>query len=284
MPSAETIGNPPHGSRVAQLADRLPEGAVVVGRTAALLHGLDVLPPGRISASWPVEISVPRDRAGLPAPGARTYRWSIDRDDVTTIADLPVTRLERTAADCAGYLPRLESVAALDQFLHSGVDARRLWLRADARTRYGRRIAAALEVADPEAQSPGESWSRCLIIDAGLPRPRSQVPVGLADGPAYLDLGYEDYRQGVEYYGAQFHTQSDRDRDADRVAELAGLGWDVFVVRAREVVVKPDVLLLGLFARLRRRGWAPAPSHAEKVRKRIRYMCMTLRRQRETNG
>ncbi|MUL40420.1 hypothetical protein FZ103_04370 [Streptomonospora sp. PA3] len=272
--------DPSHMAGAMEFADLLPKDAVVVGRTAALLHGLDVLPPGRAAATWPVEISVPRNWAGLAAPTVRIYRWAIASGDVTTVADMPVTTLERTAADCARCLPRLEAVAALDQFLRMGVEARRLLLRADTRTRYGRRIAAVLDAADSGAESPGEGWTRCLIVDAGLPRPCSQVPVGLAGGRVFLDLGYEEYRQGVEYYGAEFHTRVHRSHDAARVAALTGLGWDVFVVRAADVVVKPDALLRGLLSRLRCRGWAPAPSHEKKVRKRIGYICMMLRHQR----
>lgn len=266
----------------AQLIDHLPEGSVFVARTAAILHGFDTLPPDRSSVTWPIEVCVPRNRPGPSEPGIRSYRWSLSSQDITEIDGVPVTTLERTAWDCARCLPRLEAVAAMDQYLRAGVDSGCLLIRAEADRRYGRRVASVVEAADPLAQSPGESRSRCLIVDAGLPRPRSQVPVGLADGRnAFLDLGYEEYRLGIEYYGAQFHDEDSRPHDAARLAALREQGWEMFVVRACDVTLRPDALLVGLLSRLRQRGWSPAPDHERKVRKRINYMCMMLRRQRE---
>lgn len=274
---------PPHQQDVPeQLARRLPDSAVAVGRTAAVLHGLDVPPPGQASATWPVELSVPRDYAGVvPTSGVQIYRWSIPPEDITTLAGLSVSTLERTAWDCARCLPRMEAIAALDQFVRAGVAPGVLLQRASDDIRYGRRVASVLDMVDPLAQSPGESWNRCLIVDSGLPRPRSQLPVDLAGGRAHLDLAYEEYRQGIEYYGEDYHGDLQRRHDAARIAGLCGRGWGVLVVRANDVLVNPDMLLSNLFGRLRRRGWSPAPSHAKKVRKRIAYICVMMRREGE---
>jgi hypothetical protein len=66
-------------------------------------------------------------------------------------------------------------VAALDQFLRRQVDIESLGSRASALAgrRNARRLREVLWLGDAGAQAPSESWTRVLIIDAGLPRPRT---------------------------------------------------------------------------------------------------------------
>ena len=54
------------------------------------------------------------------------------------------------------------------------------------------------------AQSPKETWLRLVLIQAGLPRPQTQIPVYDEFGEviAYLDMGWEDVKVAVEYDGS----------------------------------------------------------------------------------
>lgn len=118
---------------------------VATGRTAAWIHGFDVLPPGADQREWPVETS--------PDPPL---------EDITVVDGLPVTTLARTLVDCAADLPRLEAVAAADQFLRAGIDAASLatTLATTLERVQGerlRRANATLLAADPRAESPMES-------------------------------------------------------------------------------------------------------------------------------
>jgi hypothetical protein len=60
-----------------------------------------------------------------------------------------------------------------------------------------------LELVDGGAQSPKESQVRLWLIEAGLPRPKTQIPVFGPDGVpfAFLDLGWEAWMLGGEYEG-----------------------------------------------------------------------------------
>jgi hypothetical protein len=87
-----------------------------------------------------------------------------------------------------------------------------------------RRLRTAVDLMDGGAQSPKETWLRLLLIDAGYPRPATQIPVldDYGHAFAYLDMGWEDPRIAVEYDGQQHGTDADQWR------------WDVRRQRAVE--------------------------------------------------
>ncbi len=94
-----------------------------------------------------------------------------------------------------------------------------------------------LEFVDPGAQSPRESYLRLLLIEAGLPRPRTQIPVLGADRLpiAYLDMGWPDLMVAVEYDGD--HHRLDRHqylKDIRRLELLERLGWLIIRVVAED--------------------------------------------------
>jgi hypothetical protein len=65
-----------------------------------------------------------------------------------------------------------------------------------------RRLRSALHLADPGAASPKETWLRLLLIDAGLPRPTTQIPVQANWRlVGVLDMGWERYQVAAEYDG-----------------------------------------------------------------------------------
>jgi very-short-patch-repair endonuclease len=69
---------------------------------------------------------------------------------------------------------------------------------------------------------------RLLVIRAGYPRPRTQIPVLSPDGRRRyrLDMGWEDIKLALEYDGD--HHRSDPDvfaYDIERSEDLEELGW-----------------------------------------------------------
>jgi hypothetical protein len=100
-----------------------------------------------------------------------------------------------------------------------------------------RQLETALDLVDSGAQSPRESYLRLLIVDAGLPRPQTQIPVLGADGlpVAYLDLGWEDYMVAVEYDGDQ-HRVDRRQyvKDIWRLESLERMSWVIVRVVAED--------------------------------------------------
>ncbi|ADD42169.1 hypothetical protein Snas_2486 [Stackebrandtia nassauensis DSM 44728] len=270
--------------RVGELAAELPLAAVFGLRTAAWLHGLDVLPRSVSNDCWPVEVVVPKGVELASRRGLRVYRWGLGTD-VEQIGDVLVTTKARTALDCARVLPRLDAVSAVDQFLRGGLELAELRRRAAIVGDRGsaRLMGAVLDVADTRAESPLESWARCLIVDAGLPRPVAQLPVGLRDGSiVHLDLGYRRFRVGIECNGLRYHATDDmREHDRQRRKRLESEGWLMFTLYGSDVVVSPDDMLAEIRWRLRHRGWKPSELQLERVEKRVRYLAMALRLERE---
>ena len=89
-------------------------------------------------------------------------------------------------------------------------------------------MRAALDLSDPGAASPKETWLRLLLIRAGFPRPRTQIPVISPDGcrQYYLDLGWEDIMVAVEYDGEQHRLDPIQFAyDIQRSEDLDELGW-----------------------------------------------------------
>jgi very-short-patch-repair endonuclease len=97
------------------------------------------------------------------------------------------------------------------------------------------RARQAVDLFDPGAQSPKESWLRLVLIRAGLPRPQTQIPVlnEFDDAIGYLDMGWEDVKVAVEYDGEQ-HRRDRRQYtwDVRRLEMLERLGWIVIRVVA----------------------------------------------------
>lgn len=270
--------------RAALLGDTLGD-AVLVGRAAAALHGLDVLPPGVAEAAWPLQVVVAPGVRPRGLAGCDIHEAVLPEGDVCTVAGIRVTTLERTALDCARSLPRLEAVAAVDQILRAGVELDRLQRRGleFAGQRGDAVVCSVLRVCDPAAESPGESWTRCLILDAGLPRPVGQYRLDVSGyGIVRLDLAYPDYRLAIEYDGREHHTRfSDVLRDRRRRGALESEGWTVLAVRSGSVLHQPDVLFARLLHQLHERGWSAPAGTLATIRKRINYICMCQRRNRE---
>lgn len=259
--------------RARAVSRALPSHVVVTRRTAAWLWGLDVLPPGVRDARWPVEVAVPPDRSPPRRPGCRSFLTSLPPTDLTEFSGVRLTTLERTALDCGRWLPRAEAVAALDQFLRSGVSRGALTERAAllAGRRNARRLREVIEISDAGAMLPGESWTRTLIVDAGLPRPVTQIPTIDQGRRFYLDMGYEEFLVAVEYDGEEFHTrQEDRAHDDARRTWLRTVaGWEIIVVTREDVLFNPVPFLSALTTALMERGWTPTPEQLDQLEIRL---------------
>jgi very-short-patch-repair endonuclease len=202
--------------------------ATIAGAAAAALHGAKWIDDGIT-----IELIHPNTR---PPRGVLTRRDVLLDGEVTAIAGLAVTTPERTAFDIGRRDPPRVAVARLDSL------ARATGLRLDgvgyiARRHPGspglRRLETALELVDPGAQSPRETYLRLLLIEAGLPRPQTQIPVLTGEETYYLDMGWEDCMVAVEYDGEQHRDDPWQYRkDIRRLEMLQRLGWIVIRVVA----------------------------------------------------
>jgi uncharacterized protein DUF559 len=175
-----------------------------------------------------------------PPRGVLTRRDALLDGETQTLDGRAVTTPERTAFDIGrrgavhSAVVRLDALARATGFK---VDDVLRVARCHPRSPGLRRLETALELVDPGAESPRESYLRLLLIDAGLPRPQTQIPVLGADGipVAYLDLGWEDHMVAVEYDGD--HHRTDRRqyvKDIRRQEMLERMGWIIIRVVAED--------------------------------------------------
>lgn len=206
--------------------------AMIVGAAAARLHGAEWIPDG-----VPVELAHANPRA---PQGVLTRRGALLDGETQLMGRYAVSTPERTAFDIGRRGAVRSAVSRLDAL------ARATGFKVDdvlrvARCHPGspglRRLESALALVDAGAQSPRESYLRLLLIDAGLPRPRTQIPVLGDDGipVAFLDLGWEESMVAVEYDGDQHRTDRKQYvKDIRRLEMLERMGWAVVRVVAED--------------------------------------------------
>ena len=214
-------------------------GGVIAGLTAARLHGAKY-----VEDCLPIELAWAGRR---PPPGIVTHKVQLAADDVVVRGGIPFTSVERTAFDIGRRGGLDEAVARLDALGNATgftADAVRE-LAFDHRGARGmRQLVAALDLYDPGAESPPETWLRLLLIRAGYPRPATQIPVRSADSRRqyYLDMGWEKHKLAVEYDG-DHHRKDPRQfaHDILRSEDLDELGWTRIRVVKRHI--ESDVLV-----------------------------------------
>ena len=171
---------------------------VVAGRAAAALHGARW-----VDAKTPIELIGRRTRS---PDGIVVHNERIDADEIVDIDGMLVTSPTRTALDLARHLPRDTAVRHLDALARAtGILAEDVLALASRypRARGLRRSEVALGLMDAGAQSPRETSLRLLFIDAGFPRPQTQIRVSDGFNTAFVDMGWEGPRIGAEYDGDQ---------------------------------------------------------------------------------
>jgi len=223
--------------------------AVIAGAAAAALHGAQW-----VGADTAIELV---SKSARPQRELIVRNETLGADELTEIRRLPVTSVARTAYDLGRHLPRGQAVARLDALMRakpfSFEDVSVLAKRYRG-ARGLRRLGGVLPLVDGGAASPKESWLRLLLIDAGLPKPTTQIPVH--DGwrlLGFLDMGWEDYMVAVEYDGDQHRTNRRQFvKDVDRLAKFADLGWVVIRVVAEH---RPDDIVGRTQRALVRRGY-----------------------------
>lgn len=226
---------------------------VIAGRAAAALHGARWA-----DASAPIEVIAEHTR---PRAGVIVHEERIADDEITFIGELPVTTPARTALDLGRHLPRTPAVAHLDALAAATrmPSAEAIALADRYRGARGiRRARAALGLMDAGAQSPKETELRLVLIDAGLPAPRTQIQVSDGTNSAFIDMGYDEPKVGLDYEGA--HHSTDRGQyvhDIGRAELIDRQGWiDIRVVgeHSRRFIIHR---VREAFAR---RGWTPPKS------------------------
>ncbi len=206
---------------------------ILAGYSASALHGAKW-----IDATLPAAI-IDTNRGA--SAGVQTWEERIEEDEIVVIDGMRVTSPARTALDLARRLPRNAAVAAVDALVQATdlklADVEPLLDRY--RGRRGLKAArVALALVDGGSQSPKETWLRLVLIDAGYPRPQTQIAVrnewGWAE--AFLDMGWEDIKVAAEYDGDEHRSNRRRYvKDIRRSEKVAWrYGWLVVRVVAED--------------------------------------------------
>lgn len=247
----------------------IPDQAVACNETASWLLGVDAYKPSQRFLLEP-SFLVPHGSSRVRTTGIRCRQAHIDAADVTFTGGVHHTTPLRTASDLLRRLYRPFALAAADGLAHAGLVGGEELQDFVARLKGYPGIVQARSLSymiEPLAQSPGESWQRLRMLDAGFPRPVAQFEVVSRDGRTYfLDHAYPEVLIGAEFDGREFHTSSaDVEHDADRRDELSDIfGWRWSVAR-REDIFGPSTAfeerlgaLLGIRPLLPRRwGYGP---------------------------
>lgn len=226
--------------------------AVVAGISAAALHGTRWIDP-----ELPAELNRPgRDKVD----GILLHSDALAYDETCIINCIRATTPARTAFDIGRRrglevaIIRLDALMQATRLKTPEID---LLVARHAGARGIVQLRKAISLADGGAESPQETRTRLLLVAAGLPPPTTQIEVYDSDEYfiARLDMGWRQYKVGVEYDGAQHWTDADqRSRDIDRIAELNALDWSIVRVSSEMLRYRPATVVARTSTALRERG------------------------------
>ncbi|XAS66610.1 type IV toxin-antitoxin system AbiEi family antitoxin domain-containing protein [Micrococcaceae bacterium Sec5.7] len=179
--------------RVNAAAETFVAPAVFAWHSAATVWGIPTIGQRHAVHALTLKNDGGRSRAGVTRHFADPAGLKIHRRD-----GLLVTSRVRTVLDLAAFTPFIEAIAPLDHVLRPDSrlglpalpkDALRAGIEGNYTAAATRRILAAVEFADPQSGSAGESYSRALIHVAGFQPPVLQFEI--RDGSGLV--GYTDF-------------------------------------------------------------------------------------------
>jgi hypothetical protein len=241
--------------------------ATVAGLSAAALYGTKW-----IDDRMPAELY---RRNGKPVDGIVIHRDELFEDEWRLLRGIRATTPARTAFDLGRRGRRIPAVAHVDA-LANATKLQPSHVEPLIERHRGVRglvqLREVLDLMDGGAESPQETRTRLVLVDAGLPRPTTQIVVyGNFAGRSYakVDMGYEEFKVGVEYDGEQHWTEPQQYAyDIDRHAELLARGWLIIRVSADMLRFRPDVIVARVCVALRAAG-AQWPVIARVLRDRV---------------
>jgi hypothetical protein len=221
---------------------------IISGVAASALHG----------ARWvddvePIELLVDERRR---QPGLIPRMDRVTADEVTTVANLPVTTPARTAFELGRYQKRSNAIGRLDALMRAApflADEVSILMRRYGPVRGVRQLRELLPLVDAGAESLRESSLRLFLIDNGFPIPETQIPVFDVGEPfAYLDMGWRDIQLAVEYDGDQHRTDRPQYvKDMHRIPRIERRGWELIRVINED---RPAAILARVYEAYLRRG------------------------------
>lgn len=190
-----------HRALVKATLPALAPDTVLSHRSAAVLHDLPLLGP----IPRRVEVTRAGARGGKNRGGVHLHAASLAAADVVELDGILLTSTARTVVDLARALPFEQAVVPGDAALRLGLNQRELSEALDCAHRRPGIAAARRAVAflDGRSESVGESRSRVLLHQEGLPAPEPQLRVLDENGRfvARCDFGWARQRVIGEFDG-----------------------------------------------------------------------------------
>lgn len=228
-----------HRLRCEAAALVVPDAAVLTGRSAAAILGVDL-----VRLHDPVEWLVPGERQ-LRIRGMTVKQTPITAADWRHGEFCRVASPARMGFDLARG-PRLrKSVSYLDAALRGGLlTLGELSAYCAQRHEHGvTNVRAAADLADGRAESPPESELRVVLVQGGFPV-TPQVTISDRNGVlvARADLAVDGYKLAIEYDGGWHALREQLERDRVRLRRLREEGWEVVHVTAKDLVGDPRAI------------------------------------------
>lgn len=240
---------PPSHELRAEAVTLLLPGAVVTGRSAAVLWGVP-----SAGADDDVEVTLAPASHMVRVAGIVARRAELPESHMTTRHGIPVTTPGATALRLASVLPHDAAVATVDQLIATGV-VELASIRTLASAAHGPGSARARAVcmdADGLAESPQETRVRLLIHRSSLPAPVAQYRVE-HEGRfvARVDFAWPELKIALEYDGRWHGDPRQFPKDRQRLNRLQAAGWRVIFVTAEDLY-RPEQLLARILGALAR--------------------------------
>ncbi len=196
-------------------------------------------------------IEVTARRGRRPQPGIQIHYDRIEKDEITVVDAIPVTRCARTLLDLAGALNQHRLEQAINQAeVHRLFDANELgFLIKRYPRRRGLKTLRAILGAEPHGitRSDLEDLFVDFIHHERLPMPELNVNVWLGDRWIEADCLWRRQRVIVEVDSRGVHdTQGSFESDRARDRALQVLGWRVIRITWRQLQHEADAIAADL--------------------------------------
>jgi very-short-patch-repair endonuclease len=182
---------------------RAIRGAVLAGPSAAVVWGLATVddPPDFVYIRG---VTPGRYGEDVKVISGGTPETTVHRNEaVTTVA--------WTIVDCARVLTKRDALILADCALHRrwcSLDALREAAGSLGRAKGIARVRWVMANADPNSESPGETWLRMIVAEAGY-AVRSQVRITKGDFRARVDLVIDGTNVILEFDGLIKYNETD---------------------------------------------------------------------------
>lgn len=197
-------------SRLSCLALVTPEDAVVVDRHAGWAQGANMLLlPNEHLNALPIAMFLPQGRGRLRNKLADSGERSFLDKDITVVGGVRMTTPLRTALDLGRQRwpePALTALDALHRLGTFTVDELISEVDRFRRMRWVTTLRTVAPHTDGRSQSGGETVVRWRWKNLPVPLPEPQVEVHSDGKTAFVDVGHEGLRFGVEFQGVEWHT------------------------------------------------------------------------------